>query len=60
MILSADSEDPDKTAQMRRLIWTFDVRTCPKTRFRMARPEYGDTHVSPPRPQGTEKGFNYI
>ena len=38
MILSADSESPDQTARMRRLIWAFAVRICPKTRFRMARP----------------------
>ena len=35
---SADSEGPDQTARMRRLIWAFAVRICPKTRFRMARP----------------------
>ena len=38
MILLADSESPDQTARMRRLIWTFAVRICPKTRFGMARP----------------------
>ena len=36
MILLADYEGPDQTAQMRRLIWTFAVRIYPKTRFRMA------------------------
>ena len=35
MILWADSESPDQTARMRRLIWAFAVRTCPKTCFRM-------------------------
>ena len=32
----ADSEDPDKTARMRRLIWASIVRICPKVRFRLA------------------------
>ena len=36
MILFADSEDPDQTVQMRRLIWAFAVCICPKTGFRMA------------------------
>ena len=40
MILLADSEGPDQTARMRRLIWAFAVRICPETRFRMARPIY--------------------
>ena len=39
MILAADCECPDQTAPMHRLIWAFDVRICPKTRFRMARPK---------------------
>ena len=44
MILLADSEGPDQTARMRRLIWAFPVRLCPKARFRMARPmEYEDS-----------------
>ena len=34
MILLADSEGPDQTARMRRLIWAFAVRKCPKARFR--------------------------
>ena len=38
MIVLADSEGPDQTARMRRLIWAFAVRICPKTRFRMALP----------------------
>ena len=38
MILLANSEGPDQTARMRRLIWAFAVRVCPKTRFRMAMP----------------------
>ena len=33
MILLADSESPDQPAHLRRLIWTFAVRVCPKTRF---------------------------
>ena len=37
---SADIEGPDQTARMRRLIWAFAVRICPKTRFRMARSIY--------------------
>ena len=39
MILLADSEGPDWTAWIRRLIWAFAIRICPKTRFRMARPK---------------------
>ena len=35
MILLADSEDPDQTAQAD---LGFAVRICPKTRFRIARP----------------------
>ena len=34
----ADSEDQDQPARMRRLIWGFAVRICPKTRFRMRGP----------------------
>ena len=34
----ADSECPDQTACIRRLIWAFAVPICPKTRFRMVRP----------------------
>ena len=40
MIRLAESEGPDQTTPMRSLIWAFAVRTCPKTRFRMARPNY--------------------
>ena len=41
MILLVDSEGPDQTARMRRLIWAFAGRICPeKTRFRMARPKF--------------------
>ena len=29
---------PDQTARMRRLIWAFAVRMCPKTRFRLVSP----------------------
>ena len=32
-----DSEGPDQTARMRRLIWAFAVPICPSTRFLMAR-----------------------
>ena len=39
-ILLTDSEGPDQTARLRSLIWTFAVRICPKTRFRIARPIY--------------------
>ena len=28
MILFADSEGPDQTARMRRLIWAFAIRIC--------------------------------
>ena len=38
MILFTDSEGPDQTARMRKLIWAFAARICPKTRFRLARP----------------------
>ena len=33
MILLVDSEGPDQTAQMRRLIWAFTVCICPKKCF---------------------------
>ena len=33
MILLADSEDPDQTAQLRSLIWAFTVITCPNACF---------------------------
>ena len=33
LILSADSKGPDQTARMRRLIWAFAVRICPKARL---------------------------
>ena len=36
MILLADSEGPDQTAQMRSLIWAFAVRICPKDTFSQA------------------------
>ena len=38
MILLADSEGPDQTARMRRLLWAFAVRICPRTQFRKPRP----------------------
>ena len=34
-ILLAGCEGPNQTVRMRRLIWAFAVRICPKTRFRM-------------------------
>ena len=37
MILLADSEYPDQTARMRRLIWAFAVHIYPQTRFRVGR-----------------------
>ena len=36
MIHLTNSEGPDYTAGMPKLIWTLDVRLCPKTRFRLA------------------------
>ena len=39
MILLADSEGPDQTARMRRLIWAFAFRICPKTRLCMTQPK---------------------
>ena len=33
MTLLVDSECPDQTAQKRRLIWAFAVRSCPKKTF---------------------------
>ena len=41
-----DSEDLDQTARMRRLIWAFAVRICPKTRFRMVRSKWASTWES--------------
>ena len=38
MILFADNEFADQTARMHMLIWATAVRFCPKTRFRMVRP----------------------
>ena len=38
MILLADSGGPDQTARIRRLIWAFAVRICPKARLCMALP----------------------
>ena len=34
--LLADSEGPDQTAQMHRLMWAYAVIICPKTPFCMA------------------------
>ena len=38
MTLLSDSEGPDQTARMHRLIWALTVCIFPKTRFRKARP----------------------
>ena len=38
-IMSNDSEGPDQTARVRRLISAFAVRICPKTHLCMARPK---------------------
>ena len=40
MILLADSEGPDQTVRMHRLIWAFAVYICPKTHFPMPQPKY--------------------
>ena len=40
MIMFTDSEGPDQTARMRRLIRAFAFRICPKTHFRMVRPKW--------------------
>ena len=34
--LLADSEGPDQTVRMRRLIWAFTARIYPKTLFRIS------------------------
>ena len=39
MIPLADSEGPDQTVRMRKLILAFAIRLWSKTRFRMARPK---------------------
>ena len=36
MILAADREGPDQTAQMRRLIWAFAVGICPNIEMKSA------------------------
>ena len=38
MILLADSEYPDQTVGMRKLIWVLAVDVCPKACFRMMLP----------------------
>ena len=38
MMLLEDSEGPNQTAQMSRLIWAFTVHIRPKTHFHMVRP----------------------
>ena len=38
MILFADSEGPNQIVRMRRLMWAFADRMCPRVRFRMASP----------------------
>ena len=40
MILLADNEGPDQTAQMRRLIWAFAVRIFPRQVFAWREPYY--------------------
>ena len=40
MILFVDSEDPNQTGQMHRLIWAFPVRESPKTCF-----SHGVAHI---------------
>ena len=47
MLLLADSEGPDQPAQLRRLIWAFAVRICPKVRFRMGRRIWPFLHWAP-------------
>ena len=42
----AGSEGPNQTARMRRLIWAFAFRICPKTRFRMAQPILYNTNYT--------------
>ena len=42
MVLLADSEGPDQTVRMCRLIWAFDIRISPKTYFRIARLSYNN------------------
>ena len=54
MILLADSEGPDQTAQMRKLIWAFSVRLYPKTRLSMARP------ICCLNQSSTEESFNIL
>ena len=41
----SSSEGPDQTARMRRLIWAFAVRICPKTRFCRVRVIYQASFV---------------
>ena len=38
MIVIADSEGPDQTARMRRLIWDFAIRICTRSHFHIAWP----------------------
>ena len=52
MSLLADSKGPDQTARMRRLIWAFAVRICPKKRFRIAWPYVLTVH-------GIKTAFNH-
>ena len=40
MILLADSEGPDQTVGMCRLIWDFAVSICPKPHFGLMQPTY--------------------
>ena len=47
MILLADSEGPDQTARMRRLIWAFAVSICPKTCFPIVKPNIDRANLRP-------------
>ena len=46
VILLADSEGPDQTARMRRLIRAFALRICLSTRFRLTPPTYSMVWLS--------------
>ena len=53
MILLVDSEGPDQTARMRRLIWAFTVRICPTITF-----THGMTYII--WSNGTDIGFTKV
>ena len=57
VILFADSEGPDQTARMRRLIWAFAVCICSNTRFLIARPEQDRRRPGTPNSQTTSSLF---